>query len=84
MDKKPCNCKTEKSVKKTIENISGVKDSKNIGKPLSDIIVGCLKIILPIILFILSIILIVPFILFLLFSKRSRKGIVIKFPLQKQ
>lgn len=82
MDKKPCNCKTEGRVNDIVNNIDVEKQHK-IKKKKYGPIIGILNILIPIVLYFMAIILIIPFILFLIFSKRAKRGFVIKLPLQK-
>jgi hypothetical protein len=83
MDKKPCNCKTEVKTNKIIENISQANISKKKYKTSNNIIINFLKFFIPIVLFISVFLLIIPFILYLVFSKRAKRGFIIKLPIQK-
>jgi len=83
MDKKPCNCKTENKTKKIFENISQTNVSKKKYKTSNSIIIKFLKIVIPIVLFISVFLLIIPFVLYLVFSKRAKRGFIIKLPIQK-
>lgn len=83
MKKEPCKCKTENKAEKILQNVSQVDTIKQTNKTISSVIISFLKIVIPVTLFISVILLIIPFVLFLIFSKRAKRGFVVKLPLQK-
>lgn len=83
MKKEPCKCKTENKAENIIKGVSKTDNIKKINKTVSGIIIGGSKLIIFIFLPLAVILLIIPFVLFLIFSKRAKRGFVVKLPLQK-